>query len=109
MVKGLQERLHLTKFVSDEALTAVKKVGLEGLKLGGERREATILDTDIRGFTSMSENLEPEEVVRLLNAYLDKQTEVIQNHSGDIDKLDSLALKLANEMIQDGAYSLFSA
>ena len=86
MVKGLQERLHLTKFVSDEALTAVKKVGLEGLKLGGERKEATIMETDIRGFTSMSENMEPEEVVSLLNTYLDKQTEVIQSQGGDIDK-----------------------
>jgi len=86
MVKGLQERLHLTKFVSDETLTAVKKVGLEGLKLGGERKEVTILETDIRGFTSMSENMEPEEVVSLLNTYLDKQTEVIQSQGGDIDK-----------------------
>jgi adenylate cyclase len=86
MVKGLQERLHLTKFVSDEALTAVKKVGLEGLKLGGERKEATVLFSDIRGFTSMSEKMEPEDVVNLLNTYYDKKTEIIQNFEGDIDK-----------------------
>ncbi len=86
IIKGLQERLHLTKFVSDEALTAVKKVGLEGLKMGGERKVATIMETDIRGFTSMSEKMEPEEVVSLLNTYLDKQTEVINSHGGDIDK-----------------------
>ena len=60
MVKGLQERLHLTKFVSEEAVTAVKKAGLEGLDLGGERKTVTVMETDIRGFTSMSEKNEPE-------------------------------------------------
>jgi len=86
MIKGLQERLHLTKFVSDEALTAVEEADLEGLALGGERKEATVLFSDIRGFTSMSEKMEPEEVVNLLNTYFDKQTEVVQNTGGDIDK-----------------------
>ena len=86
MIKGLQERLHLTKFVSDEAVSAVKQADLGGLNLGGKRREVTIMETDIRGFTSISEKLEPEEVVNLLNKYLDIQTEVIQNHGGDIDK-----------------------
>jgi adenylate cyclase len=86
MVKGLQERLHLTKFVSDEALKEVEKADLEGLKLGGERKDATVLFSDIRGFTSMSEKMEPEEVVNLLNTYFDKQTEIVQNFRGDIDK-----------------------
>ena len=86
MIKGLQERLHLTKFVSDEALTAVGKADLKGLTLGGERKDATVLFSDIRGFTSMSEKMEPEEVVNLLNMYYDKKTEIIQNFEGDIDK-----------------------
>ena len=85
MVKGLQERLHLTKFVSDEALKEVEKADLDGLKLGGERKEATVLFSDIRGFTSMSEKMEPEDVVNLLNTYYDKKTEIIQNFEGDID------------------------
>ena len=105
MIKGLQERLHLTKFVSDEALTAVKKVGLEGLKMGGERKVATIMETDIRGFTSMSEKMEPEEVVSLLNTYLDKQTEVIQSYSGDIDKFigDAVLAVFTGEEMADNA------
>ena len=86
MIKGLQERLHLTKFVSDEALTAVEKADLKGLALGGERKDATVLFSDIRGFTSMSEKMEPEEVVNLLNIYFDKQTEIVQYFGGDIDK-----------------------
>ncbi|SVD55454.1 uncharacterized protein METZ01_LOCUS408308, partial [marine metagenome] len=86
MIKGLQERFHLTKFVSGEAVSAVKQAGLEGLDLGGDRKELTIMETDIRGFTSISEKMEPEEVVNLINLYLDKQTEVINGHGGDIDK-----------------------
>ena len=86
MIKGLQERLHLTKFVSDEALTAVEEADLKGLALGGVRKDATVLFSDIRGFTSMSEKMEPEEVVNMLNTYFDKQTEVVQNFRGDIDK-----------------------
>ena len=86
ILKGLQERLHLTKFVSDEALTAVEKADLKGLALGGERKDATVLFSDIRGFTSMSEKMEPEEVVNLLNIYFDKQTEIVQYFGGDIDK-----------------------
>jgi len=105
MIKGLQERMHLTKFVSDEALTAVKKVGLEGLKIGGERKVATIMETDIRGFTSMSEKMEPEEVVSLLNTYLDKQTEVIQSYGGDIDKFigDAVLAVFTGEEMADNA------
>ncbi len=86
MIKGLQERLHLTKFVSDEALTAVEKADLKGLALGGERKDVTVLFSDIRGFTSMSEKMEPEEVINLLNTYFDKQTEIVQKFRGDIDK-----------------------
>jgi adenylate cyclase len=101
MIKGLQERLHLTKFVSDEALTAVEEADLEGLALGGERKEATVLFSDIRGFTSMSEKMEPEDVVNLLNTYFDKQTEVVQNTGGDIDKFvgdELMAVFKGNQM-----------
>lgn len=101
MIKGLQERLHLTKFVSDEALTAVEEADLEGLALGGERKEATVLFSDIRGFTSMSEKMQPEDVVNMLNTYFDKQTEVVQNTGGDIDKFvgdELMAVFKGNQM-----------
>ena len=54
--------------------------------MGGKLINATVLFADIRGFTSMSEKMEPEDVVNLLNTYFDKQTEVVQNTGGDIDK-----------------------
>ncbi len=58
----------------------------EQLRLGGERREITVLFTDIRGFTSMSEHLDPEALVKLLHDFLNPMSNVIINQGGTIDK-----------------------
>ncbi len=58
----------------------------ELLKLGGESRNLTFLFSDIRGFTSISENLNPQEITRFMNRFLTPMTGIILEHNGTIDK-----------------------
>jgi adenylate cyclase len=58
----------------------------EMAKLGGERREVTILFSDVKGFTTFAEKHTPEEVVSILNEYLGKMTDVILKWDGTLDK-----------------------
>jgi len=58
----------------------------ELLKLGGEKRYATFLFTDVRGFTSLSESLEPEQVTYIMNQALTAQQKAVQKHGGMVDK-----------------------
>ena len=57
------------------------------LNLGGENREVTILFTDIRGFTSMAEKMEPEKVVFTLNEYFSEMIDIVFKHNGTLDKI----------------------
>jgi adenylate cyclase len=58
----------------------------ELLKLGGERRYCTFLFTDVRGFTSLSETLEPEQVTEIMNKALTIQANAVKEHGGMVDK-----------------------
>jgi adenylate cyclase len=58
----------------------------ELLKLGGERKYATFLFTDVRGFTSLSESVEPEQVTYIMNRALTAQQSAVQKHNGMVDK-----------------------
>jgi len=60
--------------------------GRDALTLSGEEREATILFSDVRGFTSLSENLSPTQVVDLLQHYFTPMTDIITEHMGTMDK-----------------------
>ncbi|MGD9115548.1 MAG: adenylate/guanylate cyclase domain-containing protein [Desulfobacterales bacterium] len=64
----------------------------ERLQLGGERRVLTIFFSDLEGFTSISENLDPEELIELLNDYLSAMTDIIQEEGGTIDKYEGDAI-----------------
>ena len=85
------------RYLTDEVVATLLE-GPEGLKLGGERRKITILTSDLRGFTALSERLPPEEVVKILNFYLGSMAEVITNYHGTID-----------EFMGDGILVLFGA
>jgi len=58
----------------------------ESLKLGGERKYCTMLFTDVRGFTNLSEQLEPEEVTELMNKTLTIQANAVKKYGGMVDK-----------------------
>jgi adenylate cyclase len=71
-------------YLSDEIVDTILEKG--GLKIGGEKRRATILMADLRGFTSLSERLPAEDVVAMINIYLETMTEIIQKYQGTIDE-----------------------
>ncbi len=73
---------YVSKQVVDEILDNEAK-----LDLGGEEREATILFTDIRGFTSMSEKMDPKTVVSTLNEYFSEMIDIVFKHNGTLDKI----------------------
>lgn len=72
---------YVAKGVVNEILASAEEI-----KLGGERKDVTLMFIDIRGFTPLSENLEPEEVVQILNEYLDLCSQCIFQYDGTIDK-----------------------
>ncbi|MBE7411981.1 MAG: adenylate/guanylate cyclase domain-containing protein [Leptospiraceae bacterium] len=74
-----------SKFVSKDVVDELLK-NPESIALGGAKREITIFFSDIRGFTTISEALGPEDLVTLLNEYLSAMTEIIIEYKGTIDK-----------------------
>lgn len=101
MVQGLRDRdyvrdlfgRYVTPELAEQALSDP-----DALELGGQLTELTVLLSDLRGFTALSETLGPEQMVALLNRYLAQMTDVILAHGGTV-----------NEFIGDAILVLFGA
>lgn len=74
------------KYVAPQVVEEISKKGDFEMVLGGENRHIAVLFVDIRGFTPMSESLEPEQVVEILNEYLTLTTKSIFKNGGTLDK-----------------------
>jgi class 3 adenylate cyclase len=101
MVEGLKQ----TEFIRDtfgRYLTREVVANLleskDGLKLGGEAREITLMMSDLRGFTALTAHMPPETVISFLNRYLARMVDILMAHRGVID-----------EIIGDGILAFFGA
>ncbi len=112
MLRGIAERGRIKELFGQYLSKEISEAILDGrVTLDGARYVATIMFTDIRGFTAMSERLEPEEVFAFLNDYLGRMIEVIAARGGFIDKflgdgiLAVFGLPVASETHADDAFA----
>jgi adenylate cyclase len=85
------------RYLSTEVMNSLLE-DPSALELGGERRKVTIMMTDLRGFTPLSERLKPEQVVQMLNSYFEVMVDVVLQYNGTI-----------NEIIGDSLLVIFGA
>lgn len=101
MVEGLKQRDFIRdtfgRYLTKEVVTRLLE-SKDGLSLGGEAREITLMMSDLRGFTALTANMAPEQVISFLNRYLAKMVEILLDHRGVID-----------EIIGDGILAFFGA
>ena len=100
-IREQKERIRLratfSKYVSRDVVDELLE-DREGLGLGGKKRHITVLFSDIRGFTSISEQIGPEQVVSLLSDYFGQVTHIVFKHGGTVDKF-----------IGDAVFAIFGA
>jgi len=73
------------RYLSDEVVADLL-ASPEGTRIGGEQRRVTLLMSDLRGFTPLTEGLQPQQVLRLLNSYLGAMADVVLAHQGTVDE-----------------------
>ncbi len=101
MSQGLKERDFIRdtfgRYLTKEVVSSILE-SKDGLKLGGEKREISVMMSDLRGFTALTSNMAPEDVIRFLNRYLGSMIEILIEYRGTID-----------EIIGDGILAFFGA
>ncbi len=119
--KEAKEREHLkiafSQYLSPELVERIIE-NPQMLNLGGEKRVITVMFSDIRNFTSISEHIAPEELVKILNLHFSEMTQIVIKHKGFVDKFigdcvmavfgapievrnhETLAVKAAVEMVR---------
>jgi len=75
-----------SRYMAPELAVSIADKGEASLKLGGSKKDIAVLFVDIRGFTSLSEVISPEEIVSILNQYFEITTKSIMDNNGIIDK-----------------------
>jgi adenylate cyclase len=87
MAKGLEERDRVKETFNKFHNREIAEKLLSGeVKLGGEKKTATVFFSDVRGFTALSESMEPEQVVEMLNEYMTRMVAIIRSYGGVVDK-----------------------
>ena len=84
--KASLTRATFGRYLTDEVIAQLLE-SREGFKLGGKRQKLTILASDLRGFTALSERLNSEDVVQILNIYLRQMSKIVLHYGGRINKL----------------------
>lgn len=101
MVQGLRDRDFIRdtfgRYLTREVVNRLLEEK-DGLRLGGESREISMIMSDLRGFTALTSNMNPEQVITFLNRYLGKMVEILLDYRGIID-----------EIIGDGILAFFGA
>lgn len=89
-IQAARERQQIThtfeRYVAPEIVQEILKEGTGALSLGGKLCDIAVLFVDVRGFTTMSERLEPEKVVYILNHYLTMASGCVEDNKGTLDK-----------------------
>ena len=94
-----------SRYMDPKIVNRLAKDDQNKLNLMGEKRDVAVLFVDIRGFTTMSENMEPEEVVNILNEYLELVTNCIFKHGGLLDKfIGDAAMAIFNAPVDQNDY-----
>lgn len=109
--KEVETRASLSRFLSAAAVEEVLS-GRMKVNMAGQNAEVTVLFADIRGFTTMSGQMPPEEIVRFLNAFFSEAVDAVEKHGGVVDKFIGdcvMAVWGAVDQREDGARKAIAA